>query len=293
MADFIAINEIQDYIDSKYLNLTSLMNKNKNDLTELINSNNEITGMFPAKSNSSGASSLTVFDRDGSNYAVPSNTKFNYKVWAEFTPYTNIPVHSALVGMNLTDTYTGSGYHGWTLKIVEKNSTQAVINATKNMLSTSDHHDDYSISIPTRGYTYMLNEIAFEAGKTYQVLGYYCSASNVTIGYKIADPNQGCNMVVYENSNDRTWPITNDEQFKSITLAASQNFTVKITKSSTNGYFKINNGSMISATTYSTSLTKNTPMTITFGGEFTTNSYSRLGNCYVELIGSKSNFSIS
>lgn len=201
MADFIAINEIEDYINSKYLDLTSLINKNKNDLVELINSNNEITGMFPAKSNSSGASSITVVDKDGSNYAG-GNTRL--KIWAEFTPYTNIPVHSALVGMMLDNTYTGSGYHGWDLKIIEKGSTQDVINATKSMLDTGDHYNDYNVFIPTRGYTYMLNEIALEAGKTYQVIGYYCSASNVTIGYKIADPNQGCNMVIYENTDNRT-----------------------------------------------------------------------------------------
>ena len=288
MADFIVVDEIKDYIDSKYLNLTSLMNKNKNDLVELINSNNEITGMFPAKSNSSGASAITVVDKDGSN----SSNKY-FKIWAEFTPYTNIPVHSALVGMNLKDTYTGSGYHGWNLKIVEKDSTQDVINSTKDMLSTPDHYNDYVVSIPDRGYTYMLNEIALEAGKTYQMIGYDCSASNVTIGYKIADPNQGCNMVIYENTTNDTWPITGEKQFKSITLAASQNFTVKITKSSTDGWFKINSGSAISSMSYITSLTKNTPMTITFGGNFTTENYSRLGNCYVELISSKSNFSIS
>lgn len=289
MADFIAINEIENYIDSKYLDLTSLINKNKDDLVKLINSNNEITGMFPAKITDSGSSIITTTEEDGSNYAG-GNARL--KIWAEFTPDTNIPVHSALVEMMLDDTYTGSGSHSWDLKIIEKGSTQNVINATKSMLSTSDHYKDFVVSIPDRGFTYMLNEIALEAGKTYQVIGYNCSASSVALGYKIADLNQGCNMVIYENSRNEKWPLTNEKQFKSITLASSQNFTVKITKSSTAGWFKINSDSAISSTSHTTTLTKNTPMTITFGGNFT-NNYDHLGNCYVELISSKSNFSIS
>lgn len=252
-------------------------------LNKLISST-EIYGKYPVLPSEDGCILIPITTESG-----VSTNKSNVLGYGTFTPTLDIPVHGAIIQVDVD--WTSSSGSSSNIKIIRKGASSAEIDAANTLMVYNPTSN--SGPTPSAGIHYILNECVLEAGVTYEIVGFKATLSNLSVSYKLGDVSKGCEMIIYQNSDptstSKYLALTNTSNVQNIYLSTTGNFTVKLRFKGNSTLLKATvNGTDYPLSSSNTEeivavpLNASTPLTITIASSST--SSVRLYYAYLELI---------